>query len=306
MEYIGDSAFDSCTSLNSINIPSGVTEVGELAFYNCPNLPTLTVPKSVTKIGSYAFGFGYFDGDSETYVKTAGFTLKCYSGSAAAKYAKKYGISYKKLHSHTYKTTKTVKPTLKTRGYTLKTCSVCGATTKTNYTAKLISVAKCSSSAEKIRYVYTGKAITPAVTVKYGKTTLKKGTDYTLKYTSNVNSGKAKITITGKGKYGGSTAVYFYIVPAKETVTAVSSPESAKVKVTWKKDSQASGYEIFYSSRSDFSTNKTVTVSQEYAAKTLTGLVSGRTYYVKVRAFNTVGSTKHYGAYSDVKSVKCK
>ena len=32
---------------------------------------------------------------------------------------------------------------------------------------------------------YTGKAQKPAVTVKVGKTTLKKGTDYTLTYANN-------------------------------------------------------------------------------------------------------------------------
>ena len=66
-------------------------------------------------------------------------------------------------------------------------------------------------------YVYTGKAIKPEVTVKMGGTTLKKGTDYTVKYSSNKNVGIATVTVTGKGDYGDSAAAEFRIKPAPLT-----------------------------------------------------------------------------------------
>lgn len=59
---------------------------------------------------------------------------------------------------------------------------------------------------------YTGQVIKPSPVVKVGKRTLKKGTDYTLRYYSNVDPGYARIEIRGKGNYTGSKYVYFKIV----------------------------------------------------------------------------------------------
>lgn len=67
---------------------------------------------------------------------------------------------------------------------------------------------------------YTGKALTPAVTVKYGSTKLKKGTDYTVAYSKNVNAGTAMVTITGKGNYAGTVKKTFAIGKATQTITA--------------------------------------------------------------------------------------
>lgn len=59
---------------------------------------------------------------------------------------------------------------------------------------------------------YTGGALKPAVTVKYNKTTLIKGKDFTVDYTNNVNaSSKARITITGIGSYIGTIKKNFTI-----------------------------------------------------------------------------------------------
>ena len=58
---------------------------------------------------------------------------------------------------------------------------------------------------------YTGKALTPAPTVKDGSKALAAGTDYTLSYSGNVNVGTATVTVTGKGYYTGSRSVTFKI-----------------------------------------------------------------------------------------------
>lgn len=66
---------------------------------------------------------------------------------------------------------------------------------------------------------YTGSQIMPEPEVKFGTTTLVKGTDYTLYYGENVsvgtNAGSVKITF--KGNYSGETTVYFNIVKAAQT-----------------------------------------------------------------------------------------
>ena len=54
---IGESAFDMCWSLTTINIPESVTSIGEWAFRNCRNLTAITIPENsqLTSIGRYAF-----------------------------------------------------------------------------------------------------------------------------------------------------------------------------------------------------------------------------------------------------------
>ena len=49
------STFNACSSLTSINIPSGVTTIGNNAFYVCASLTSVTIPDSVTSIDNYAF-----------------------------------------------------------------------------------------------------------------------------------------------------------------------------------------------------------------------------------------------------------
>lgn len=52
---IGNYAFDSCSSLTSITIPSSVTSIGSCAFWYCRSLTSMTIPNSVTSIGGNAF-----------------------------------------------------------------------------------------------------------------------------------------------------------------------------------------------------------------------------------------------------------
>ena len=52
---IGDGAFNGCTSLTNITIPSSVTSIGNSAFWGCSSLASITIPEGVTSIGDYAF-----------------------------------------------------------------------------------------------------------------------------------------------------------------------------------------------------------------------------------------------------------
>lgn len=52
---IGESAFNGCSSLESIDIPASVTDIGDEAFEKCKGLTSIVIPASVTKIGYEAF-----------------------------------------------------------------------------------------------------------------------------------------------------------------------------------------------------------------------------------------------------------
>lgn len=56
---IGDDAFNSCTSLTSINLPDGVTSIGNNAFNECYNLTSINLPNELTSIGNSAFSQCY-------------------------------------------------------------------------------------------------------------------------------------------------------------------------------------------------------------------------------------------------------
>jgi len=51
---IGNSAFEGCTNLSSVSIPSSVKVISAGAFREC-SLSSITLPNSVTSIGSSAF-----------------------------------------------------------------------------------------------------------------------------------------------------------------------------------------------------------------------------------------------------------
>ena len=56
LSSIGANAFNNCTGLTLITLPSTLTSIGNYAFYNCSGLiGGLTIPNAVTTIGDYAF-----------------------------------------------------------------------------------------------------------------------------------------------------------------------------------------------------------------------------------------------------------
>ena len=74
---------------------------------------------------------------------------------------------------------------------------------------------------------YTGEAIEPTVTVQDGSTVLTLGTDYTVAYSNNVNTGTATVTVTGMGNYSGTATANFTILADKTALnTAITEAET--------------------------------------------------------------------------------
>ena len=57
VKVIGNSAFEKCYSLTSINISNSVTNIGDKAFSECKLLTNIDIPNSVTNIGNGAFSW---------------------------------------------------------------------------------------------------------------------------------------------------------------------------------------------------------------------------------------------------------
>ena len=150
---------------------------------------------------------------------------------------------------------------------------------------------------------YTGKNITPKVVVTVDGLKLRNGVDYTVKYTNNKNIGNGKITITGINAYRESTTFTLKIRPAKAKV--------AKKKITKKKATLklskilgATGYEVSYSTKSNFKKKNTVTKKTKKLKVTVKRTKKMPKGYIRVRAYKKVGKKYYYGKYSKKIRVK--
>ena len=153
---------------------------------------------------------------------------------------------------------------------------------------------------------FTGKNITQSITVKYNGKTLKKGTDYTVSYSSNKSIGTATVKIAGKGSYTGTITKTFKINPAKQEIQKLTAKSKAFF-VDWAQKGSATGYEIQYATNSKFTSAKKVTITNNKTDKATVSKLSGKKkYYVRVRSYTTVKGTKYYGAWSASKSVTTK
>ena len=185
-------------------------------------------------------------------------------------------------------------------------------TGKGNYTGSISKTFKIKNNFKKATISgisnksYTGKNITQSITVKYNGKALKKGTDYTVSYSSNKNIGTATVKVAGKGSYTGTITKTFKINPAKQEIQKLTAKSKAFF-VDWAQKGSATGYEIQYATNSKFTSAKKVTITNNKTdTKTISKLSGKKKYYVRVRSYTTVKGTKYYGAWSASKSVTTK
>lgn len=163
--------------------------------------------------------------------------------------------------------------------------------------ASKVKVSACKITVSSA--TYTGKALKPSVTVKYGKTTYKNGRDYTVSYKNNTKIGKGSVTIKAKtfGKLTGSKTVSFNIVPAKAKISSATVTTSS-IKLSWGAVKGATKYEVYsYNSSKKKYTKIATTTSKSYTVKKLS---TAKTYSYAVRAVAVVSKKSYYGAYSSV------
>ena len=246
-----------------------------------------------------------------------GFFVDFVQKGSATGYEVQYGTKSDFSDASTYRSTtnKTDKMTVlglgasktyyvRVRSYTVKG----GKTYYGNWSdAKSIVTAKTNFANAKVSGIssksFTGKAIKQKITVKYGSKTLKNGTDYTVKYSANTKVGTAKVTITGKGIYGGVITKSFAIYPAKQVIQKLYGTY-AGFFIDYAQKGSATGYEISYSQRSDFKGAKSVKVTNNRTdKKTVSGLARYQKYYVRVRSYTVKGGKTYNGAWSDKKWV---
>ncbi|MBR7060152.1 MAG: fibronectin type III domain-containing protein [Eubacterium sp.] len=213
-------------------------------------------------------------------------------------YKKVDDVNYYGIYSDEFETaTKPAKPT------ELKTTSV----TPTSFTLKWKKQSNASYY-EVYQYNYSDKKYELFKTVNGGKNnylnvdSLAENKKYTFRVKAYKKSKDGKLLKSAK-----SDKFYAYTSLRAPKISSAKSGASKRISVNWKKVSGASGYQVMWSTTSNFSSNyKSVYVSGKSLSTVLTTAQSNKTYYVKVRAFKTRNNKKLYSPWSSKLSVKTK
>ncbi|MBR2715542.1 MAG: leucine-rich repeat protein [Ruminococcus sp.] len=151
-----------------------------------------------------------------------------------------------------------------------------------------------------------GKRKTPEIKVTGydGCADLIEGVDYEVVYSDNLQSGTAKVTAYGINDYKGCIEKTFRIydriyAPASLSATA----KAGEVKLSWRKATDADGYEI-----QQFKDNEWVTVETaengDIQECTIKDLSANTNYKFRIRAFISTGADVCYGKFSSEVSAK--
>lgn len=167
-------------------------------------------------------------------------------------------------------------------------------------TEKFVSNVKLNRTS----YTYTGKTIRPSVTVTVNGKKIG-ASAYKLYYKNNKNSGIGTVQVRGIGKYSRiNKTLTFKILPPKTLLTGLKKANRS-FTASWKKNIQATGYQIQYAADSRFTKErKTVTVGKQSATRyKISGLKNKKTYYVRIRSYKRVGKKVLYSSWSTVKKI---
>lgn len=160
----------------------------------------------------------------------------------------------------------------------------------------------------------TGYQIRYATRADFGnaKTDTFKGSDTTLEIGRRAYNTKYYVQARAYKTAGGKN-YYSDWSDSKEITTAPdsNSPDSTVItgvssvvngfKLSWKAADKATGYQIQFATRSNFSNGATQNAGG--TSKTVTGRAGNCRYYVRVRAYQTVNGKNHYAQWSPSKSV---
>ena len=167
-------------------------------------------------------------------------------------------------------------------------------------TEKFVSNVKLNRTS----YTCTGKTIRPSVTVTVNGKKIG-ASAYKLYYKNNKNSGIGTVQVRGIGKYSRiNKTLTFKILPPKTLLTGLKKANRS-FTASWKKNIQATGYQIQYAADSRFiKERKTVTVGKQSATRyKISGLKNKKTYYVRIRSYKRVGKKVLYSSWSTVKKI---
>lgn len=302
LKTLGIRSFADCSALQEITIPENVkvvpnlcfllcrsmkrvvlenvTEICECAFGGCDNLTDVQLPDTLKKLDKLAFfscgtlerfyiPSSVTDISEDAFVSCYSIVLICEKGSPVETVLKEKGLEYR------YPQT-----------------IVANNVTKI-YGEKPFALGAKSSGGCKLTYRSLNKNV--ATISASGVVTLK-------------GYGQVVIVVAsdGDGAYEEvSKNIVVTVRPHTEVVSYLKSTAKGQMTVRWYKDTRATGYVLQYSSDWRFKNNvvQVKTTSNSVVSKSVSKLVPGRKYYVRVYAYKKIGTKQIVGKWSKIKSV---
>ena len=146
-------------------------------------------------------------------------------------------------------------------------------------------------------YTYSGKAKKPSFKVECDGRILTAGSDYAVRWQSNTKVGRASAVITGCGNYEFEKKKTFKIIPRTPAGLKAVRKGARTVRVTWKKRSEAGGYQVRYA-RTLKAAGKKKTAGAKRSQAVLKNLPSNRKMYIRIRSYKKTSSGTFYSAWS--------
>ena len=326
--------FDGCTNLKTLVIPKSVTEIREL-FYD------MNLMLHVTK-GSYGEEFAaskkmeyrYFDENGSLLIPVTGIELKPLStilhpgrslqleAVLTPQEASDKEIMWKSSNPNVVEVSEngliTAKNTgsatvsaLAAGGYSVG--ASCSITVKAEETKKANPVIHAENRVKVYGdgAFYLGAFVTSNGKLTYQSNNTKVATVNRAGRVTLKGPGKATITITAAATTNYNAAsknITITVKPKKATLKKAKSTKKRTLKVMWKRDTKATGYQVVIAQNKKFKKGKKTALikKNKTTSRTFKKLKSRKNYYYKVRAYKQVGKTKLYGAYSKTKRVKVR
>ena len=155
----------------------------------------------------------------------------------------------------------------------------------------------------KTAYFSNGRAIEPKVIISG----LTENVDYHVEYSNNYSAGTATARVVGWGNYKGEVYLKFTIVSSAKPSTPVISKavnvKGKKIRVTWKKQTDITGYQLRYKTGS---TTKKINVKASAVKKVISKLKKGKKYTITLRSYKKTAAGTLYSSWSAAKKVKIK
>lgn len=108
-------------------------------------------------------------------------------------------------------------------------------------------------------------------------------------------------------KISSSPAENSDITVKKTKLKSVKQTNASKVKIKWKRNTSADGYQIQYATKKSFKKAKTININKNKTIqKTIKKLKQSKKYYFRIRSVKKINNQKYYSAWSNVKKVKLK
>lgn len=295
VKSIGMQAFAGNTDLSTIDILNGVESIYDGAFLACNSITSFHLPTSVNYIGYCALGFGYtldYDG-LEFMLDQKGISYESVNDDNFAYYASLTGFSIDSfIICEVNKDTKIYAPK-NSAGHNY--CKIFGVDYRASQaiTPKLVS-AKQTVDGVEVQWTFSSDAAGYYIYRKnkagdYEKIATVKGKN-NLAYTDTKAYSSYKNTYTVKAYNSSGVSRYFtkgvsayYIATPK--LTSASNTASG-IKISWKKVSGATNYEVYRKTDGENQWEYMGTVSKTKTYFTDTAVTNEQTYYYTVRAYD--------------------